>query len=324
MSRLVVTTAALMMVGALAAPAGATPPGRNGLILFERPTLSADEPPSDLFTINPDGSGEARIFPTRRQHESDAGFSPVSPLVAFSRGTNRTSPEIFVGDIATGRVRKLTRHRAFSVAPSFSPDGRRIAYFTDKDFPPPANEEDPAPPSEIYTMNADGSGKRRLTRDRHYSFDPDFSPDGRRIVFAEGRPRGRGVQNRLAVMDADGRNRRPITRFGGTDEINPKWTPDGLRIVFEVMGRRTRSDIASIALDGSDLRLLLATPAWETNPIPSPDGTKIVFTSDRDRRGRDRINRGFEVYTMNADGTGVTRLTTNGKVDAFPDWQRLG
>ena len=173
-------------------------------------------------------------------------------------------------------------------------------------------------------MNVDGSGRRRLTRDRLYSFDPDYSPDGSRIVFAEGRVRGRGVQNRLAVMDADGRNRRAITRFGGTDDINPKWTPDGQRIVFEARGRRTRSDIASIVLDGSDLRLLLATPAWETNPIPSPDGTKIVFTSDRDRPGRDRINRGFEVYTMNVDGTGVTRLTTNTKVDAFPDWQRLG
>jgi TolB protein len=76
--------------------------------------------------------------------------------------------------------------------------------------------------------------------------------------------------------------------------------------------------------DGSGVRPLLATGAYETNPVPSPDGTRIVFTSDRDRPGRRRLGPGFEVYTMALDGTGLTRVTNNRTPDLFPDWQRLG
>jgi Tol biopolymer transport system component len=65
------------------------------------------------------------------------------------------------------------------------------------------------------------------------------------------------------------------------------------------------------------------SPGWDTNPIPSPDGTRILFTSDHDRRARDRINPGFEVYTMAVDGSDVVRLTNNRSIDFFPDWQRL-
>ena len=100
--------------------------------------------------------------------------------------------------------------------------------------------------------------------------------------------------------------------------------PDGQTIVFEEAKRRgTRSDIVAMSANGGPPRALLATPAWETNPIPSPDGTRILFTSDRDRRGRDRLGPGFELYTMALDGSAVVRLTDNRQPDIFPDWQRL-
>ena len=88
--------------------------------------------------------------------------------------------------------------------------------------------------------------------------------------------------------------------------------PDGKSIVFEQLREKSpRSDIASIAPDGKNVRTILSTKAWETNPVPSPDGTRIVFTSDRDRRGRDRLSAGFEVYTMAVDGTDIVRVTNN-------------
>lgn len=49
----------------------------------------------------------------------------------------------------------------------------------------------------------------------------------------------------------------------------------------------------------------------------------FVFTSDRDRPGRDRLGPGFEVYTMAVDGSDIVRLTNNRRPDIFPDWQRL-
>jgi TolB protein len=143
-------------------------------------------------------------------------------------------------------------------------------------------------------------------------------------VYAELRIRGETGQNRLAIMNADGSGRRALTAFGGVDEINPKWMPDGQTIVFEQL-RQTgrRSDIAAIGPDGGPVRRILSTPAWETNPIPSPDGTRILFTSDRDRRGPERLGPGTELYTMAVDGSDVVRLTDNRRPDIFPDWQRL-
>ena len=314
---------ALAVAGLVAVPAQATPPGNSGRIVFER-ALRGDQPPSDLFTVNPDGSGETRVFASPR-HEMEAAFSPAAPLLAFAREGRRTPPEIYVGDTAAGRVRRLTRHRAYSTAPAFSPDGQRIAYATDKDFRPPRRGPFPGCcPAEIYVMSSDGSAKRRLTRDRRDSADPDFSPDGGRILFTESRRIGRNrFAARIAVMNADGSGLRGLTRFGGADEFNPKWMPDGRRIAFEI-GWRGHTDIATMTAEGTDMRLLLGSRAFETNPVPSPDGTRIVFTSDRHRPGaRHRLNRNSEIYVMNVDGSGIVRLTHNRRVDAFPDWQRL-
>jgi TolB protein len=98
--------------------------------------------------------------------------------------------------------------------------------------------------------------------------------------------------------------------------------PDGQTILFEQLRRRD-ADILAMSPNGGAARRLLATDAWETNPVPSPDGTRVVFTSDRDRPGPDRLGRGFEVYTMALDGSDIARLTNNRKPDMWPDWQRL-
>lgn len=323
MPRRIASAVAIAIVGLAAAPAGATPPGTNGQIAWQREVR--DKPP-DLWAANPDGKAQRKVLSTPGNVEAEPAWSPTAPTtLAFIRETPRQRQEVYLGDIATGRLQRVTRHRASTFTPAFSPDGRRIAYHTDRDFPPARSEDDPPAPSEIYTINADGSNPRRLTRDRLYSTDAEFSPDGRRIVFSELRLTATGrTDERLAIMDADGDNKRALTRFGGTNEVNPEWMPDGRRIVLEVKNRtETRTDIATIAPDGSDQRSLLATPAHESDPVPSPDSTRIVFTSDRDRRGRDKRGPGMEVYTMAADGTDIRRVTNNRSPDLFPDWQRL-
>jgi TolB protein len=320
-----IVAVAAVLFGLAVAPAGATPPGRNGMLAWMRQI--GDRPP-DLWVANPDGTAQRRVLSARANVEAEPAWSPVAPTtLAFIRETPSQRQEVWVGDVATGAIRQVTRHRTFTFAPSYSPDGARIVYDTDRDFPPAKSENDPPPPPEIYVVNADGTGTRRLTRDRLDSIDPQFSPDGTRIVFCEARSLdgGRSFRNRIAVMNADGSGRRALTAFGGPNEVNPEWMPDGQRIVFEFLrttGRR--SDLGIMNADGTGVRPLLATGAYETNPVPSPDGTRIVFTSDRDRPGRTRLGPGFEVYTMAPDGTGVARLTNNRTPDLFPDWQRLG
>jgi Tol biopolymer transport system component len=220
----------------------------------------------------------------------------------------------------------VIRRNSADIAPTVSPDGTRIAYFSVR-RPKRIREDVLPPPERIRIANVDGSGDHPITPRGRRSIDPDWSPDGSRLVYTETRlvgRRGDVPQNRLMVIDADGSGRRAITAFGGADEINGKWMPDGQSVVFEQLRLRgPRSDIAAVNPDGTGLRTILSTGAWETNPVPSPDGTRIVFGSDRDRRGRQRLSRGFEIYTMAVDGTDIVRLTDNRQVDAFPDWQRL-
>ena len=68
-----------------------------------------------------------------------------------------------------------------------------------------------------------------------------------------------------------------------------------------------------MAADGSGKRRITATRSYETNPTFSPDGTRIRFTSDRDNRrlSTDRLGRGFDLYTMALDGSGIARVTAN-------------
>jgi Tol biopolymer transport system component len=310
---------AVGLVGLAPVMAFATPPGTNGQIAWQRETNTA---PPQLWVANPDGSQARAVFAVADALAFEPAFSPVNAnALAFTRPTQKPfSEEIFLGDLATGQVRRVTNSKNASIAPTFSPDGERIAFFS---VAPPKGNRPPGP-ERIVVMNSDGTGRRFVTPGNRSSIDPDFSPDGTRIVYCESRFGRLSVDNRLMVMSADGSRRRAVTAYGGRRELNPKWLPDGSGIVFESLNRRSlKSDIERIGLDGQGRRTVLGTSAFETNPVPSPDGTRIVFTSDRDRRGPTRLGPGFEVYTATLDGTNIVRLTTNKERDLFPDWQRL-
>jgi Tol biopolymer transport system component len=311
---------AVGFLGVSAAIAVATPPGTNGLIAWQRETSNA---PPHLWVANPDGSQAREVFAAEDAVKFEAAFSPVNAsALAFTRGTERFfSEEIFVGDLTTGQVRRVTDSKSAAIAPTFSPDGTRIVYFSIR----PGGRNRPPGPERIAVINIDGTGRSFLSPKKRPSLDPDFSPDGTRIAYSESRILSPFVaDNRLMVMNADGSGRRAVTGYGGRREINPKWLPDGNGLVFESLNRRSlKSDIERIGIDGRGRRAVLATSAFETNPVPSPDGMRTVFTSDRDRRGPTRLGPGFEVYTMSVDGTDIVRLTANKERDLFPDWQRL-
>jgi TolB protein len=317
---LALTLSALAAVVAVVAlPAGATPPGTNGKLVFERPTRDG----ANLFTVGADGSGLTRLTGLRGV-EGDSSWSPDGSKVAFVRARNpeRGPYEIWVVNADGSGLVRLTRHRGFSIAPAWSQDGGKIVYATDAGRRRRLG---------LYVMNSDGSGKQRLrtSRTRDYS-DPSWSPDGAKVAFAILRPAEtqRGFDSSIAVIDADdGGNLRRLTRRGGPDELNPNWSPDGTDIAFE----RNRlfdvrqSDIWLMNADGSGKRRITATRVYETNPVFSPDGARIAFTGDRDNRrlSSERLGRGFELYTMALDGSGIVRVTTNRRPDLFPDWQPL-
>ena len=145
--------------------------------------------------------------------------------------------------------------------------------------------------AEIYVMNPDGSGQRRLTNDAFPASRPAFSPDGRRIAFESDRAGNTDVY----VMNADGSAHRRLTT-SSEPEGDPAFSPDGRQIAFT-----SQSDISLMNVDGTAQRRLTTHFAVDSGPAFSPDGKRIVFESNRDRNP--------EIYVMNADGTGQRRLT---------------
>jgi Tol biopolymer transport system component len=318
MSRAPLAVPLTALAVAVALPAGATPPGTNGKLVFERPTRDG----ADLYTVGADGSGLTQL--TRLEGvEGDSSWSPDGSRVAFTRARNpeRGPFEIWVVNADGSGLARLTRHRGVSLGPAWSPDGRRIVYATERRDQPPG----------LYVVNSDGSGTQRLrsSRTRGYT-DPSWSPDGATIAFTILRvgETQRDFDSSIAAIDADdGGNLRRLTRPGGPDELNPNWSPDATAIAFERnrLFDRRESDIWLMAADGSGKRRIIATRFYETNPTFAPDGTRIAFTSDRDNRrlSKDRLGRGFDLYTMALDGSGIARVTANRQPDLFPDWQPL-
>jgi Tol biopolymer transport system component len=312
-----------------ATPAWATFPGGNGMIAFQHQTKHG----LDIHTIQPDGTHARTILANRKVDEADSAWSPDGTRLAFTRSTTKGFPlDIWSADPNGGDLRRLTRWNDLSAAPAWA-GLNRIVYFTAKDHVPSGIG---FPASELYSMAADGSDQRRLTHDKTVQTEPSVSPLDGRVVYTAARPIRPDVTDLgLYSMAADGSHARPVAKFmARRDVLDPNWSPDGKRIVFEVAsphprgtggGSGRQSDIAIMDANGRHVRKLTNTRTLETNPVWSPDGTMIAFTSDRHakRRKRERPNPDFEIYIMRADGTGIRRLTHNKVADLYPDWQPL-
>jgi len=195
---------------------------------------------------------------------------------------------------------RLTSNTDPDEAPSWSPDGSKIAYVSGSAY----NSE------EIFVMNYDGSGQTRLTNNSISDRHPDWSPDGTRITFAS----NRDGNFEIYIMNADGTN---LTRLTNNDSLDwrPTWFPDGSKIAF-VSERNGGEDILIMNSDGSNQQLLVDGVAEDHWPSWSPDGSKIAFESTRDGD--------IEIYIIGVDGTSQTRLTNSPGIDDAPSWSLDG
>ena len=193
-----------------------SPDGRH--VVFDRYDPAQDEFFTSLWVMRSDGSRARPLFgPDSTTFDVEPEYSPDGTRIVFGRIDPATEQEaLFVTDADGTDVRQLTPYAEGVEHPRWSPDGRWIVYDVEQGLDPALTV------NGIYLVRPDGRDRHRLFQDdRLVAFKPDFSPDGRHILFG---CYVRALQQEdLCVMRADGSGWHRVVRTRGTNENWPVW-----------------------------------------------------------------------------------------------------
>ncbi len=269
-----------------------------------------------IYTMRADGSdtrmvstGQGRttcsyIFPKNPKRilyaSTHLGSPDCPPNPDFSKGyvwAIYPSYDIFTADADGRNVRPLTTTPGYDAEATISPDGKRIIFTSMRDGD-----------LDLYTMDASGRNVRRLTTELGYDGGAFFSADSKQIVYRSYHPRTpeqvARYRQKLAenlieptvfevwVMNADGTNKRQVTRLGAAS-FAPYFFPDAKRIIFSSNvndPKRRNFDLYAVNVDGSNLERITYEETFDGFPMFTPDGKRLVFASNRNAKARGDTN----------------------------------
>jgi TolB protein len=259
-----------------------------------------------IYTMNADGSnvkmistGEGRttcsyFFPGQRRilySSTHLGAKECPPKPDFSQGyvwAVYPDFDIFTAKPDGSDLKRLTNTPGYDAETTITRDGKKLVFTSLRDGD-----------LDVYTMNADGTNVRRLTNELGYDGGPFWSYDGKQIVYRANHPQSerektdylnllkqnliRPTTLEIWVMNADGSNKRQVTRNGKAN-FGPYFFPDGKRIIFasnmdDPRGRNF--DLYKINVDGTGLERLTFNETFDGFPMFSRDGKRLVFASNR-------------------------------------------
>jgi Tol biopolymer transport system component len=296
-------------------PAKAAFPGHNGRIVFWREDSNGV---AQIWVADKDLSNQVKLTSKSAESGWAAWKAGGAKLVFASTRADpdptdaRTIVDIFkMNPDGTGVV-KLTDSKALDADPGWSPDGRKIAFDSDRADRPGRGE--------IHVMDSDGTNVRRVTTLPAYAMldlAPRFSPDGRRIVFTR-YVKDPGL-SALFTVRVDGGGLKQLTPWRN-GAANAHWSPNGKKLVFEAytyIKRRCYGDIYTVDSDGQHLTNITHNRCHKgsSDPVWSPDGKKIMF------RSGDVSSVGLA--TMNPDGSARHFITPQHEDGHWPDWEAV-
>jgi TolB protein len=212
-------------------------------------------PESPLSPVSPFGVRRARF--------------PIEPggRVLFHRQEVGGQIDIYLLDLDSGGLTRLTEGEGNNYDPAWSPDGASIAFVSDRALGPPYGT--------VWLMDADGSGPRALLEaGRYLELGPTWSPDGTRIAFHSNREGNLDI----LVLDVESGELTNLTRHSNVD-ANPAWSPDGATMAF-TSDRSGNPEVWVINVDGTGLQQITQSPLLgDWRPAWSPDGRALAFES---------------------------------------------
>jgi Tol biopolymer transport system component len=234
---------------------------------------------ADIFRVHPDGSGLERL--TDDPAFDDQGtLSPNGSTLAFVSTRDGGFANLWLEDLSSPspRAKPIAKVNAGSFRPSWSPDGKWIAFTSDRDTKRARWDGgwELIQSTALYIVRADGSSLRRLTESGGYAGSPQWSADGRRIVFYQSTPKdvypGRFGRNRPAVsqivsMDVESGKVHEYTSGPGL-KIAPQWLRNGEVGFVQKFG--DANGLAFVSGKGG-------VPGSMRNPSWSPDGKTVVY-----------------------------------------------
>jgi TolB protein len=267
--------------------------GERGVFSTRIAYVVKQGPRFELRVADADGHGAQAILISPEPIVSPA-WSPDGTRMAYVSFQNK-KPILFVQSLTARRQpAPVASYRGSNSAPAWSPDGRQLAAVLTKDGS-----------SQIYLMNADGSGLRRITFSKLIDTEPFFTPDGQSIYFTS----DRGGSPQIYRMPAGGGDAMRVT-FEGDYNVSPRVSPDGrfLAYITRVSGR---FQLMMMDLETRQIRALTDGPSDES-PSFAPNGRMILYATDVGSRG--------VLAAVSSDGRVKQRLSIEAADVREPSW----